>query len=443
MPSAAATVTLVGSNVATAVDDLTGIAVDVTLIEVGDFRPLCMGPGAGCCAGRRTADRAGRFARRVATSLPTSPRRWADPCSPGRCRCRRRASSSSSAAGRVEHDHPRDRFVATLQPGVRGADRDPASPADRHRPSSQVDSRRHDRRCDVGRGAAPDPGTIDLAEAPRIVGGGAGLDSAERFEQLAQLGVAACQRRSDARHHRPRLDRHEPTDRRPPAWSSTRAVHAFGISGAVQHTTGLGQPDHIISINTGPALPDDAARRPGRRRRRQRSSSTRVAWSSSMTQMPDVRRRSSSAPARAGVLRSDGRRPCRALRGRCSSAARSRAKNMYGGVVYPRILDRLHPALVGGGAGPALDHPPLDDDAHGRRRRSASTSAATRGRAALQRRHGVSSRLRPLARRQGRGRRAQLLLRCHGDQGCCATADGTVTGVRTDRPDGDLHAPTS
>ena len=50
---------------------------------------------------------------------------------------------------------------------------------------------------------------------------------------------------------------------------------------------------------------------------------------------------------------------------------------MYGGVVYPRILDRLIPQLVGGGAGPAVGHPPLDDDADRRPRRSPSTSAAT------------------------------------------------------------------
>ena len=30
---------------------------------------------------------------------------------------------------------------------------------------------------------------------------------------------------------------------------------AFGVSGAVQHTSGLGQPDHIISINTDPHCP--------------------------------------------------------------------------------------------------------------------------------------------------------------------------------------------
>ena len=34
-----------------------------------------------------------------------------------------------------------------------------------------------------------------------------------------------------------------------------RLYIAFGISGAVQHTSGLGQPDHIISVNTDAHCP--------------------------------------------------------------------------------------------------------------------------------------------------------------------------------------------
>ena len=30
---------------------------------------------------------------------------------------------------------------------------------------------------------------------------------------------------------------------------------AFGISGAVQHTAGLGAPDHVVSVNTDPHCP--------------------------------------------------------------------------------------------------------------------------------------------------------------------------------------------
>jgi electron transfer flavoprotein alpha subunit len=34
-----------------------------------------------------------------------------------------------------------------------------------------------------------------------------------------------------------------------------RLYLAFGVSGAVQHTSGLGQPDHIISVNTDAHCP--------------------------------------------------------------------------------------------------------------------------------------------------------------------------------------------
>ena len=30
---------------------------------------------------------------------------------------------------------------------------------------------------------------------------------------------------------------------------------ALGISGAVQHTSGLGQPEHVVSVNTDPHCP--------------------------------------------------------------------------------------------------------------------------------------------------------------------------------------------
>ena len=34
-----------------------------------------------------------------------------------------------------------------------------------------------------------------------------------------------------------------------------RLYLAFGISGAVQHTAGLGHPDHIVSVNVDPYCP--------------------------------------------------------------------------------------------------------------------------------------------------------------------------------------------
>ncbi len=102
----------------------------------------------------------------------------------------------------------------------------------------------------------PDPATADLREAPRVVAGGKGLGSAERFAQLGRIGNAlgaslgGTRVASDA------------------GWISferqigttgvainPRVYLAFAISGATQHTTGLGSPEHIISVNTDPSCP--------------------------------------------------------------------------------------------------------------------------------------------------------------------------------------------
>jgi electron transfer flavoprotein alpha subunit len=97
---------------------------------------------------------------------------------------------------------------------------------------------------------------MDLAEAPRILGGGAGLDSAERFVQLAAVARALNASMGATR---------VVTDR---GWVSharqigttgvvvdPRLYLAFGISGAVQHVSGLGRPDHVISVNTDAHCP--------------------------------------------------------------------------------------------------------------------------------------------------------------------------------------------
>ena len=102
----------------------------------------------------------------------------------------------------------------------------------------------------------PDVATMDLAEAHRILGGGAGLDSADRFEQLTAVATSLGASMGATRVI---------TDR---AWvphsrqiGTTGVVVApelylaFGISGAVQHTAGLGDPSHVISVNTDPHCP--------------------------------------------------------------------------------------------------------------------------------------------------------------------------------------------
>jgi electron transfer flavoprotein alpha subunit len=107
----------------------------------------------------------------------------------------------------------------------------------------------------------PEPGVVDLAEAGRIVGGGAGLvaagaDGAAVMRLLADVGAALGASAGATR---------VVTDA---GWMSydrqigTTGVSvnpelyiAFGISGAAQHIGGLGAPDHVVSVNTDPSCP--------------------------------------------------------------------------------------------------------------------------------------------------------------------------------------------
>ena len=102
----------------------------------------------------------------------------------------------------------------------------------------------------------PDVTTMDLAEAHRILGGGAGLDSAERFEELTRVatllgGSMGATRVITDRGWVPHVRQIGTTG----VVVDPDLYLAFGISGAVQHTAGLGDPDHVISVNTDPHCP--------------------------------------------------------------------------------------------------------------------------------------------------------------------------------------------
>ena len=149
---------------------------------------------------------------------------------------------------------PHGPFVATLQPGVRGVDIDHTLGVPAIRTIEMSGPSRAD--VTVIDVLPPDAATMDLAESARILGGGAGLHTASAFAELSELSA-----RLDASMGATRVI----TDR---GWVSherqigTTGVVvdptlyiAFGISGAVQHTSGLGQPLHIISVNTDPHCP--------------------------------------------------------------------------------------------------------------------------------------------------------------------------------------------
>lgn len=256
-PRSAARAVVVGSGTAEAASGLAGLAGRVEVAEVGDFAP-------------------GAWARSLASELrhaafvvvPGSP--------DGRDLAARIAaelgwpllSNALSATatevvvahhgGRLQSVvHPAEPFVATLQPGVRTATVDGSATVEVVELDLPVEAGVLD--ATVVGIEGPDVATMDLAEAPRIVGGGAGLlgdDAAARFDQLTRVGTAigasmgATRVVTDAGfvHH----DRQIGTTG---VVVDPRLYLAFGISGAVQHTAGLGHPDHVVSVNTDPHCP--------------------------------------------------------------------------------------------------------------------------------------------------------------------------------------------
>jgi electron transfer flavoprotein alpha subunit len=109
----------------------------------------------------------------------------------------------------------------------------------------------------------PEPETIDLAEAPLVFGGGAGLaagldDTAARavFDLLARvagaLGASAGATRVATDAGWIGYDRQIGTTG---VGVRPRLYVALGVSGASQHVGGLGAPDHVVSVNTEVSCP--------------------------------------------------------------------------------------------------------------------------------------------------------------------------------------------
>jgi electron transfer flavoprotein alpha subunit len=174
-------------------------------------------------------------------------------------RVRNNRVTTTRSAGRLGDDYAvAGPFVATLIPGTRGIGGEdlarivpfqtrvtivPFAPAEKGSITTTAI-------------LPPDPATMDLSEATRIVGGGQGLHTTERFNQLARVGkmigasMGGTRVASDAGWI--------PFERQ---IGTTGVIVkpslylAFAISGATQHTSGLGDPDHVISVNTDASCP--------------------------------------------------------------------------------------------------------------------------------------------------------------------------------------------
>lgn len=152
--------------------------------------------------------------------------------------------------------------VASMQPGVRGVE--PTTDGDGVEVTAVAVASAKEHAAAEPQRVEPrlieelpaDPSTMDLAEADRIVGGGAGLGSTEACQRMIELAAALGASPGGTRVI---------TD-----WGwlpverqiGTTGVIvdpslylSIGVSGAVQHTAGLGAPDHIISVNTDPHCP--------------------------------------------------------------------------------------------------------------------------------------------------------------------------------------------
>jgi len=240
--------------------DLTGVGRDVQVLELGAFAP-----------GRWSEALASLLADEDVLLLPASPDgrdlapRLAHaldrPLLAGAIRVS--ATTAQLARGTQLHEFAiTGAVIVTLQPGVRGLVLDPASecfvrglptPDTPTAPNTRTSRSRDATVVDV---LPPDVATMDLVEADRIFGGGAGLDDERRFVQLASVARALGGSMGATRVI---------TDR---GWvahqrqiGTTGVVVdptlyvALGVSGAVQHTAGLGTPEHIVSVNTDAYCP--------------------------------------------------------------------------------------------------------------------------------------------------------------------------------------------
>ena len=251
---AAGRVLVVGEGAAEAAEELAGVATEVRVWDTEGFAPGAWAEQIAPLVAAETmlvlpASPDGRdLAPRLAAVLER-------PLYAGAMELDEHSVTTIAQGGRVLAEHSlTGPAVVTLQPGVRSVVRsgDAAPDPEQVDPTTAAALRRStavDATVDALVG--PDVSTMDLSEAPRILGGGAGLDSAERFTQLGDVAAAL-----DASMGATRVI----TDR---GWiehsrqiGTTGVVVdpqlylAFGISGAVQHTAGLGDPNHIISINT-------------------------------------------------------------------------------------------------------------------------------------------------------------------------------------------------
>ena len=248
---------LAGSGTREAAGEL-GPASRVWLLEQSSFAPAALAstlagllPGVDMVLLPASPD--GRdLAPRLAASLGRPLLAGAARCAPDEVELTR---LDDRLALRVAVDGP---VVVTLCPGGQGQAR-PAAPAGVTRlPGPEPGAGYDAESIEV---LQPEPSTVDLAEARRIMGGGAGLvpagtDGEAVMRLLADvagaLGASAGATRVVTDAGWMSYDRQIGTTG---VAVAPELYVAFGISGAAQHVGGLGTPEHVVSVNTDPSCP--------------------------------------------------------------------------------------------------------------------------------------------------------------------------------------------
>ena len=253
---AGGSVVVIGEGAAEAADALVGVATDLAVCEQPGFAPAAWAAGL-----------APHLADEAVVVLPASPDgrdlapRLADvlgrPLLAGALEVCDDGATVARRGGLVTESHvAAGPFVATLQPGVRGVVRRATHAPQRRLLALAPPDGTAPADAEVLEVLPPDPSTMDLAEAPRLVGAGAGLGSPDAIADLDRVAAALGASTGGTR---------VVTD-----WGwlpvarqiGTTGVSvspdlylAFGISGAVQHTAGLGNPAHIVSVNLDRSCP--------------------------------------------------------------------------------------------------------------------------------------------------------------------------------------------
>ncbi|GAA4617891.1 mycofactocin-associated electron transfer flavoprotein alpha subunit [Saccharopolyspora hordei] len=148
--------------------------------------------------------------------------------------------------------------VVTLEPGARGVPAPVPPPEPRDLPVELPEDVLDAETVAV---LDPDPETVELTEASRILGAGAGLvrpgeDGTAVMRTLtevaAALGASAGATRVVTDAGWADHDRQIGTTG---VLVDPDLYVAFGVSGAPQHVGGLGRPQHVVSVNTDPSCP--------------------------------------------------------------------------------------------------------------------------------------------------------------------------------------------